>query len=76
MRKPVLPYANNKGTDQPAQLRSRISTFVVRCLGSIIPLVSMSEMSSLYLAPVAAQTQFASYMVSNPEDRFLMMRLI
>ena len=32
-----------------------ISTFVVRCLDSIIPLVSISEISSLYLASVAAQ---------------------
>ena len=48
MRKPVLPYANNKGeADQPAHLYSLISTFVVRCLGSIISLVSTSEISSL-----------------------------
>ena len=50
-----LPYANNKGADQPAHPRSLISTFVVRCLDSIIPLVSISEMSSLYLASVAVQ---------------------
>ena len=28
MRRPVVPYANNKGADQPAHLRSLISTFV------------------------------------------------
>ena len=66
MRKPVTPYANNKGADQPAHLRSLISAdqpahlrslisaFVVRCLDSIIPLVSISEISSLCLASVAA----------------------
>ena len=27
-----MPYANNKGTDQPAHLHSLICTFVVRCL--------------------------------------------
>ena len=43
MRKPVLPYANNKGADQPAHLSSLISAFVVRCLDSIISLVSISE---------------------------------
>ena len=48
----VLPYANNKGADQPAHPRSLPSTFVVRCLDSIIPLVSMSGISSLYLASV------------------------
>ena len=57
MRKPVclclyeplhdLPYAKNKGADQPAHPRSLISTFVVRCLDSIISLVSISEISSL-----------------------------
>ena len=36
MRKPVLPCANNKGVDQPAHPRSLNSTFVVRCLDSII----------------------------------------
>ena len=45
MRKPVLPYANNKGADQPAHPRSLISTFVVRCLDSIISLVSIFAIS-------------------------------
>ena len=40
-------YANKKGADQPAHPRSLISTFVVRCLDSIIPLVSISEISRL-----------------------------
>ena len=48
-----LPYANNKGADQPAHLRSLISTFVVRCLDNIIPLASISKISSLHLASVA-----------------------
>ena len=43
--------------------------FVVRCLDSIIPLVSISEISSLCLASLAAR-QFMSYLVANPEDRF------
>ena len=50
-----LRYANNKGTDQPVHPHSLISAFVVRCLDSIIPLVSISEISSLYLASMAAQ---------------------
>ena len=48
-------YANNKGADQTAHPRSLISAFVVHCLDSMIPLVSISEISSLYLASVAAQ---------------------
>ena len=42
-----MPYANNKGADQPVHPHSLISTFVVRCLDSIIPLVSISDVSSL-----------------------------
>ena len=37
------------------QISLRISTFVVRCLDSIIPLVSISEISSPYLVTVAEQ---------------------
>ena len=51
----LVSYANNKGADQPAHLRSLISAFVVRCLDSIISLDSIAEISSLYLASVAAQ---------------------
>ena len=36
MRKPVMPYANNKGADQPAHPRRLISAFVVRCLDRIV----------------------------------------
>ena len=43
----LMPYANNKGADQPAHPRCLISTFVVRCLDSIMPLVSISEISRL-----------------------------
>ena len=42
-----MTYANNKGADQPAHPRSLISTFVVRCLDSIMALVSISEISRL-----------------------------
>ena len=64
-------YVNNKGADQPAHPRSLISAFVVRCLDSMIPLpvVSISEISSLHLVYVAAQAGL-SYLVANPEDRF------
>ena len=42
-----MPYANNKGADQPAHPHSLISAFVIRCLDSIIPLVSISKISRL-----------------------------
>ena len=42
-----MPYANSKGADQPANSHSSISAFVVHCLNSIIPPVSISKISSL-----------------------------
>ena len=42
-----LPYANNKDADQPVHPRSLISVFVIRCLDSMMPLVSIFESSSL-----------------------------
>ena len=41
----LMSYANNKGTDQPVHPRSLISTFVVRCLDSIISLDAIAEIS-------------------------------
>ena len=67
----ILPYANNKGTDQPA----RISTFVLRCQDSIIPLVSISEISSLYLASLAAQAGLCLTWSQTPKTGFLVARL-
>ena len=76
MRKPVLTYANNKGEDQPAHQRSLISNFVVSCLDSIIPLVSISAISSLHLASVAAQAGLSLTSSQTPKTGFLMTRLI
>ena len=42
----LMSYANNKGTDQPANPRSLVSVFVVRCLDSIISLDSIAEILS------------------------------
>ena len=76
MRKPVLPYANNKGADQPAHPRSLISAFVARCLDSTIPLVSISEISSLYLASVATQASLSLTWSQTPTTGFLVTRPI
>ena len=40
-----LPYANNKGADQPANPHSLISAIVVCCLDSIIPLLAIAKLS-------------------------------
>ena len=71
-----LPHAKNKGTDQPAHLRSLINTFVVHCLDSIIPLVSISEISSLYLASVDAQAGLSLPWSKTLKTGFLVMRLV
>ena len=60
----IMPYANNKGADQPVYPRSLISTFVVRCLGS----------KYLYISRQACVCRkagrFESHVVANPKDRF------
>ena len=58
-------YANNKGADQTAHPRSQISTFIVRCLNSIIPTVVMYKISRIQLTSVAEQAGFESYLVTN-----------
>ena len=68
-----LPYANNKGADQPAHdPRSLISTFIVRCLDSIIPQGYVSEISNFKPLPSTCSWagRFESTLVANPEDRF------
>ena len=39
-------FANNKGADQPARMRSLISAFVIRFFESIISRLATSEISS------------------------------
>ena len=70
-----MPYANNKGTDQPAHPHSLISVLVVHCLDSIIPLVFISEISSLYLASVAVQAGLSLPWSQTPKTGFLVTRL-
>ena len=65
-RKPVLPYANSKGEDQPAHPHSLISSFVIHRLDNIIPLLAVAGISSL----CSWADRFESYVVANPEDRF------
>ena len=64
----LMSYANNKGADQPALSRSLISTFVVRCLDSVMSLVPVTKISSLMLASVAVQSSLT--WSETPEDTF------
>ena len=66
----LMSYANNKGADQPAHLRSLISAFVVHCLDSILSLDSIAEISRLWLASVAAQTGLCQAWSETPKDTF------
>ena len=66
-----MPYANNKGADQPAHPRSLISAFVVCCLDSTISLLSISKISSLCLASVAAQAGLSLTWLQTPKTGFL-----
>ena len=65
-----MPYASNKGEDQPAHLRSLISIFVVRCLDHIIPILAKSKNLRLELASVAQQGSWSHTWSQHPEDRF------
>ena len=71
-----MPYVNNKIADQPAHPHSLISAFVVHCLDSIIPIVSISKFSSLYLVPLAAQADLSLTWSETLKTGFLMTRLI
>ena len=64
----LISYVNNKGADQPAHPRSLISAFVVRCLDSVMSLVSVTKISSLILASVAEQASLSLTWSETPED--------
>ena len=70
-----MPYANNKGADQPAHPRRLISSFVSRCLDNVIPLVSIPEIPSLYLASVAGLAGLSLPWSKTPKTGFLVTRL-
>ena len=64
-----MPYANNKSADQPEHPRSLISAFVVRCLYSVMSLVSVIKISSLMVASVAEASLSLTWS-ETPEDTF------
>ena len=66
----LLPYANNKGADQPAHPRSRISTFFVRCLDSIIHTLAKFIISRLWLDSEAEQTGLSLTWSETTDHRF------
>ena len=83
MRKPVYAICEQQrrrsvcaSMQSDQHPRSLISAFVVRCLDSIISLVSISEISSLYVASVAAKAGLSPTWSKTPKTGFLVTRLI
>ena len=66
----LMPYANNKGADQPAHLRSLISPFVVCCIGSMMCILAISKVSRLQLASLAEQASLNLTCSKIPKDMF------
>ena len=66
----LMTYANNKVVDQPAHLRSLISTFVVRCLDSMICILAISKVSRFYLTSAAELSGLNLTRSQIPEDTF------
>ena len=64
MRKLIMAYANNKGADHSAHLRSLISTFVVHFLDTCY-IRNFKTLTSL----CSWVGHSESYLVENPEDR-------
>ena len=71
-----MPYANNKGADQPAHPRSLISIFVVRCLDSIIPILAIAQISRLEHVSVAEQIVLSLTWTQSPKTGFLVTWLL
>ena len=59
---------SKKGADKPAHPRSLISAFVVRCLDSVMSLVSVIKISSLMVASVAEKASLT--WSETPKDMF------
>ena len=68
--------ANNTGADQPAHLRSLISTYVIRLLESIISRLATSEISIFWLVTVAEETGLKLTLSDTPKTGFLVTRPI
>ena len=62
-----MPYANNKGADQPAHSHILISTFVVRCYVYLL----YPKFQDSRLASVAEQNRLNPTCLKTPEDTFL-----
>ena len=69
MRKPAFTICEQQRRRSVCAFAQSDQRLCFRCLDSILSLVSISEISTLYLASVAAQDGL-SYLVANPKDKF------
>ena len=70
---PSYAICEQRCANQPAHSRRLISAFVVRCLESITPIVALTDISGLYLASVAVQTDLSLFWLRIPwKTGFLM----
>ena len=70
MRKRVLYYMRTTKAQISLRIRSLISAFIIRCLDSVMSLVSVPNGSSLMLASVAEQASLNLTLSETPEDTF------
>ena len=76
MRKPIFCICENKGAEE---LRSNcvvLQRFYFRYIGSTIPLLPKSEISSLYPSSVAVQLVLCPTCFETPKTGFVVMRLM
>ena len=65
-----MPYANNKGADQPAHPHILISALFVRNPDRIICVLAKSKISRHWAVSVAGQAGLCLTWLQTPEDRF------
>ena len=66
----LMSYAKNKGADEPAHPYSLISTFVVRCLDSMICIFAIYKVSGFLLASVVVQAGLNLTWSKSPKTHF------
>ena len=76
VRKPAFCICENKGADQLCGNRTTDQRLCFRYIDSIIPLLSKSEISSLYPSSVTVQPGLCRTWSETPKTGFLRTRLI
>ena len=69
-------FVNNKGPDQPAHLRSLISTFVIRFFEGTICKLDTGEISIFKRVSIAEETGLSFALLETPKTGFVTSRPI